>query len=353
MKPDIAAAIRDLLFEHDEVVIPGLGAFQATYQPATVDHVQGHLMPPSRKISFDAQLTIDDGRLTAWLIERYGLSANEAAEAIQQYVLEIKDRFARKESWELPHLGKLYRDYEGNYRFEQRTSTYSIATFGLPEFDAQPVVAAAPELATAPRTEREKATQPSARASGTASPRPSEPARSTTAKKEEEDAPTPQADEPLGWLYKVVPVLLVLALLVVLLSLYLIYFHDQGKPLPPANDERPAAQPPAQAEDEAEDVADFEAEAGEEAPLPAEDTPPDLHETFVVLHSFSQARNATRFAERLVHEGYNAASVQDGSLIRVGVRFSWRDSSELQATLEALQRQYRTRPRVWEALPDD
>lgn len=342
MKPDIAAAIRDLLFEHDEVVIPGLGAFQATYQPATVDHVQGHLMPPSRKITFDSQLTIDDGRLTAWLIERYGLSASEAAEALQQYISEVKDRFAQKEGWELPRLGKLYRDYEGNYRFEQRASTFSVTAFGLPEFDAQPVVAAAPKPAVTPRAETEKRHQPIG--ASTAS-HPVERAAPAAASKSE-SAPLAERDEPLAWLYKLVPALLVSALFVVLLSFYLIYFHDRPR-TPLSGAQMPSAPSPSRVEDEAEDVADFEFEEDEESPL-EEVAPPDLQETFVVLHSFGQARNATRFAERLIHAGYNAASVQDGRLIRVGVRLSWRDSSELKATLQTLEQQYRTKPLVWE-----
>ena len=350
MKPDVAAAIRDLLFEHDEVVIPGLGAFEATYLPATVDHVQGHLMPPSRKITFNASLTIDDGRLAAWLIERYGLSANEAREAIQQYVQEVKDRLARKESWELPHLGKLYRDFEGNYRFEQRATKFQVASFGLPEFDARPVVAATPEAPThtaAPEAETPKKDAPGS-AITAATPAPttqSPPPSPTTAPAVEEE----KAD-PLRWLYRLLPVLLVLALGVVLFSIYLVYFGgEEAGPAPPAPTEQ--AVPPA-AEDEPEDLADFEEEAipsevdvpDTEAPTP----PPDQHETFVVLHSFGKERNAARFAERLVNDGYNAASVQDGRLIRVGVRFAWRDSSELQSMIEALGKQYKTTPRVWE-----
>ncbi len=357
MKPDVAAAIRDLLFEHDEVVIPGLGAFEATYQPATVDHVQGHLMPPSRKITFNASLTIDDGRLAAWLIERYGLSANEAQEAIQQYVQEVKDRLARKESWELPHLGKLYRDFEGNYRFEQRATRFQVASFGLPEFDARPVVAATPEAATsapAPKAEtpqkdapKKDTTAPAATATTSApnpqkNPPPSETAAPTA---EEEKA------DPLRWLYRILPVLLVLALGVVLFSIYLVYFGGEADTTSPAPNTTEQTVPPP-AEDEPEDLADFEEEAippeagtpDTEAPTP----PPDQRETFVVLHSFGKERNAARFAERLVNDGYNAASVQDGRLIRVGVRFAWRDSSELQSMIEALGRQYKTTPRVWE-----
>ncbi|RMD70521.1 MAG: hypothetical protein D6818_08985, partial [Bacteroidetes bacterium] len=240
----------------------------------------------------------------------------------------------------------------GNYRFEQRATKFQVASFGLPEFDARPVVAATPERpTTSPQAKREK---PKEKAAAAAAP-PAQPASPDT-KAASPSAPTPppaveeEEGEPLGWLYRIIPLLLILALAVVLFSIYLVYFKGEDTeavPSAPAHAEQPVPQ------DEPEDVADFAEEttsADEGAPdTEAPTPPPDQRETFVVLHSFGKERNAARFAERLVNDGYNAASVQDGRLIRVGVRFAWRDSSELQSMIETLGKQYKTTPKVWEA----
>ncbi len=350
MKIDVARAIRDLLFEHDEVVIPGLGAFVTRYQPATIDHVQGHMMPPSRQIIFNPELTIDDGRLVAWMIEHYGLSATEAQQVIADYVQKVKSRLKEGKRWKLPHLGELFRDFEGTYGFDQATRNFTVDTFGLPELDAAPVITKNNEHTASTHYKVSTATsevssppQPQIKEYNTT------PVAFSTAKVTQ--SATEVEEAPMSWLYKLIPILIVIALCVVLFSIWVVFFQSNPSE---ATATSPVLTTPIPLQDEPEDQVDLEAEATQTSDAPPSETdvlPPDTYEAFVVLHSFSHVRNAERFAEKLVQDGFNAASVQDGRLLRVGVRFTWRDSTELQQILQTLGRTYKTKPRFWQVPP--
>ena len=55
--------IQELLYEHNSVIIPSFGGFTAGYKPASIDHVQGVIFPPSKDLKFNRYLTINDGIL--------------------------------------------------------------------------------------------------------------------------------------------------------------------------------------------------------------------------------------------------------------------------------------------------
>ncbi|MFK8104822.1 MAG: SPOR domain-containing protein, partial [Saprospiraceae bacterium] len=77
MAINIAKYIGELLYDHDTVIIPALGAIAATYESASIDHVQGLLHPPSKVLSFNKNLVLDDGVLTNYLQEEAEVSLSE------------------------------------------------------------------------------------------------------------------------------------------------------------------------------------------------------------------------------------------------------------------------------------
>ena len=55
--------ICELLYDHDCVIIPGLGGFIANFEPARIIRKQHTIMPPSKKIAFNGKLKNNDGLL--------------------------------------------------------------------------------------------------------------------------------------------------------------------------------------------------------------------------------------------------------------------------------------------------
>ncbi len=60
---DITAFIRELLFGHDCVIVPGFGGFIGNYTPARIDKSTSTFYPPVKQISFNRNLNHNDGLL--------------------------------------------------------------------------------------------------------------------------------------------------------------------------------------------------------------------------------------------------------------------------------------------------
>ncbi|HNM26926.1 MAG TPA: hypothetical protein PKL15_15900, partial [Saprospiraceae bacterium] len=86
MQVDIAAHIERLLFLHDTLVIPGFGGFTATRSPASADYSGGTVTPPTKTLSFNENLTVDDGILVNDIAQVHQLSLDEARRVVQDFV---------------------------------------------------------------------------------------------------------------------------------------------------------------------------------------------------------------------------------------------------------------------------
>lgn len=131
--------IQELLYEHNSVIIPAFGGFTAGYKPASIDHVQGVIFPPSKDLKFNHYLTINDGVLVQHLCNIKGWTRQEAEQGVKDWVAEMKASLERREMLEFPSVGRLYLDYEGNFQFLQDNTNYNRTSFGLPTVGFYPV----------------------------------------------------------------------------------------------------------------------------------------------------------------------------------------------------------------------
>lgn len=137
---DITKHICELLYDHDTVIIPELGGIIATYQPASFDHVQGLIYPPSKKLSFNGNLLLNDGLLVDYVKLRNGISLKESVDAISRFVQKTKRKLNNKEIVILPQIGRLYKDYENSLRFLQDATNFNTEVFGLPALHFYPIL---------------------------------------------------------------------------------------------------------------------------------------------------------------------------------------------------------------------
>ena len=136
----LCALISELLYEHRQLHLPGLGAFLLQYKPAVVDNLQGQLLPPSLDLSFDTNLVMDDGLLVEQLRQRSGWSAEVAAEAISGFVAGIREQLSRGELVHLPNIGRLHTNHEHRIVFKADNYNYNKDSFGLPVLQATTVM---------------------------------------------------------------------------------------------------------------------------------------------------------------------------------------------------------------------
>ena len=109
--------IRELLEDHDYVVLPGFGAFTVVITEARFVEKNSRLLPPGRKISFTPDFRINDGILLNHFAHREHLTAAKAHQELAQIVEDIRYRLDHDETVEMSGLGFLTRQ-EGRYSFK-------------------------------------------------------------------------------------------------------------------------------------------------------------------------------------------------------------------------------------------
>ena len=137
---DIIAVIRDLLFTHDCVILPGFGGFIGNYSSARSDKATGTFYPPVKLISFNRNLSHDDGLLTATLSAKAGVSFNEARSLVDEFVADARRKLGRGEKLVFEGIGSFTTNSEGNYIFEpDRSVNFNLDSYGLTSFTFPPL----------------------------------------------------------------------------------------------------------------------------------------------------------------------------------------------------------------------
>ncbi len=107
--------LKDLLLQHDEVVVPGLGAFLARTVYAR-EASDGSFTPPQRKISFSPARKEDDGLFLRFL-KRYLPDGSDAAEQLQSFVMDLFLEADIARPVNLPGLGILKANARKTFYF--------------------------------------------------------------------------------------------------------------------------------------------------------------------------------------------------------------------------------------------
>lgn len=104
---DLALHIEYLLLRHDCVIVPGLGAFLAHRNEAYIDGETGLLMPPSRSLGFNAELTHSDGLLIGSVARRASVSFEAARAEVDRAVAAFTHQLREAGSMPVGELGML------------------------------------------------------------------------------------------------------------------------------------------------------------------------------------------------------------------------------------------------------
>ncbi len=110
--------LKDLLLQHEEVAVPGLGVFLAQTVPAN-EASDGTFTPPRRKITFSPTYKEDDGLFLRFL-KRYLPNGSDAALQLQSFVMDLTLDTDISRPVTLPGLGLL--------KANARKTLYFVAT---------------------------------------------------------------------------------------------------------------------------------------------------------------------------------------------------------------------------------
>ena len=98
--------ISELIVDHDQVGLPGVGTFVAEMVPATFSDKGYTINPPYRRLSFYPSRQ-EDALLIDLYAESNQLSREAAAAYLTQYLSELKDILLERKTIVLPGLGRL------------------------------------------------------------------------------------------------------------------------------------------------------------------------------------------------------------------------------------------------------
>ncbi|MCK0161152.1 SPOR domain-containing protein [Allomuricauda sp. F6463D] len=136
----IDSYIKQLLFDYNCVVIPGFGAFLAHTKSAEIDLATNTLAPPSKAISFNAQLSKNDGLLVSHISKEKKLGYEEMLVEIEKIAQDWNNTLHKGESIELFGIGKLWHNNEKRIQFQpEEKVNFLTSSFGLTSFAATPV----------------------------------------------------------------------------------------------------------------------------------------------------------------------------------------------------------------------
>ncbi len=132
--------IRSLLYEHDCVVIPDFGGFIAHYMSASVHPIRHTFVPPSKEIAFNEMLKLNDGMLISHIASGEGISREEAAQKVRDFVESVREGIHRNQKYVFEEIGTLSLNFERNLQFAPFAHfNYLSESFGLPELLHKPI----------------------------------------------------------------------------------------------------------------------------------------------------------------------------------------------------------------------
>ncbi len=139
LKVEISQHIKDLLFVHDRVVLPGFGAFVAKYSPAAVDKSTNTISPPSKEITFDAESRKSSGLLEKYMADKESITADDARAQIDEFVKTVISKLKAGKKVKFAELGTfaLGKDNVISFLYEPAGNllldSYGLSKISLPE----------------------------------------------------------------------------------------------------------------------------------------------------------------------------------------------------------------------------
>ena len=137
---DITAFIRELLFGHDCVIVPGFGGFIGNYTPARIDKSSGTFYPPVKQISFNRNLNHNDGLLVGRISGSANINYGDARNLVEEFVADLRRKIEKGEKVVFDNIGSFINNQEGNIQFEpDRNANYHLDSYGLESFQCLPL----------------------------------------------------------------------------------------------------------------------------------------------------------------------------------------------------------------------
>ncbi|MFN0047784.1 MAG: SPOR domain-containing protein [Cytophagales bacterium] len=132
--------LKELLFDHDCVIIPQFGGFISTYMGSEISIAKNKITPARKQIKFNDKLSANDGLLIEYIAEKENSSILDAQKDIEKYIAFVKVQIEINSQYTIESLGRIYVNDDNNFAFEQYLRfNYLTESFGLPDLYFKPI----------------------------------------------------------------------------------------------------------------------------------------------------------------------------------------------------------------------
>ncbi|MFN6943952.1 MAG: SPOR domain-containing protein [Cytophagaceae bacterium] len=132
--------IKELLFEHDCVVVPGFGGFIAHSISADIHPITHKFLPPSKRIAFNEQLKLNDGLLVSAIAAGENITRDEALVKVNAFVQKVKQDLQKYSQFVFDEIGRVFINVGNKIEFEpDHQINYLEESFGLTELYFKPI----------------------------------------------------------------------------------------------------------------------------------------------------------------------------------------------------------------------
>lgn len=147
---NLAKHIELLLRDNDCVILPGFGGFIAHAVPAYYVSEEHLYYPPSRSISFNTSITMNDGLLAQSYMRSYNIDYAQAVYLIDVAIEKLRDTLDEEGSVTIPRIGTIKQDIHQMVQFiAEPAGISSPLHFGLGAYAISTLL----QLRTLPGTE--------------------------------------------------------------------------------------------------------------------------------------------------------------------------------------------------------
>lgn len=115
---NITLHIERLLVHNDCVIVPGLGGFVAHDCSAKYVEEEELFLPPSRSVSFNQRLTMNDGLLVNDVAQYHHLDYKDALRIVDEEVVKVRETIEDDGQFTFHGIGTLRNTSKGAYEFE-------------------------------------------------------------------------------------------------------------------------------------------------------------------------------------------------------------------------------------------
>ncbi|TVR72013.1 MAG: hypothetical protein EA408_08045 [Marinilabiliales bacterium] len=138
---EIVKHIKDLLYHHDCVVVPGFGGFVTNERSAHIDRAANSFHPPAREVGFNARLDHNDGLLISYLSARLSLNYVDARSLVEKFAADVNRKIKEGRVVNFDGIGQFSVTRQGSLQFDPDpsanflTDAYGLSFFRCPALE--------------------------------------------------------------------------------------------------------------------------------------------------------------------------------------------------------------------------